>query len=915
MDDLYDKNLLERAYRFHQAGQWPEAEKLYQKLLQQQPNHPHLLHMMGVVLYQQGKAHDALTMTQQALVVDPQNDEARNDWGNMLQQQGEWEAAAEQFQYLLQRNPQDQSVRFNLGNAYLLQGHYDEAIRCYETVIQDDPDHGSAQLNLGLAYQHQGNFQEALRWLERAVGLQPNRAEAYFHFGNVLIQWGLIVRDRNGWQLALADYLPLSQEPFYWETSLRMAMKHLRQALELEPRLLLAACRLSKALRLLGQVKEAHALLTPWWDQATNDPELLTEWGHLQQQLNDWEQAEDCFRRAIQSAEEFSEAHRQLGVCLLRKEEFSQGWLEYAWRWRCPEQEYPQFSGQPWLGNHDSRSLCLVQAESSLAETLPFLSLLEKLRSAGASIALRCPSAWIPLFRSIEGIERFYPTEEPPRPERKEPACDYHVPLLNIAAHLHFQPRTEALPFVNLAAEQRRIEHWNAILESSAPMAQVGEEEHSSLERLPRIGILWKSGAQPGFQQADLKSLEELSGLHWIALHPPEGDLEGGSLPWEMTQLAQEWEEEPAGFLLDAAAIVHCLDFVIAVDSVWLHLAGALGKPAWVLLPKEEGNWVWANSGAVSPWYANVQIQRQLETESGKEYFERVRDLLKDFIGSSLKASAHVVSNQRRETASYTSPIAVDSKVQSTARSSEPTSVKPVLPTSAKSQEPPRKVPLSSAQPSTRFNPIESSDTDQQSPAETAKGLCLNLGCGSRVLKNYVNVDREKIYVLGRETPIEPDYRWDLETFPYPWEDNSVEKIELHYVLHTLGQVNSVYFQILKELYRICTKDARIHVVVPHPDHDTFRDNPMTVRAITPLQFLLYSRSLNRRWLQEGKRNPPMAFQLNIDFELESTQFYPSEDWFRQYPNREVDLDHLLRESRQQRNLIHHIEMTLRVIK
>ena len=101
--------------------------------------------------------------------------------------------------------------------------------------------------------------------------------------------------------------------------------------------------------------------------------------------------------------------------------------------------------------------------------------------------------------------------------------------------------------------------------------------------------------------------------------------------------------------------------------------------------------------------------------------------------------------------------------------------------------------------------------------------LRLNLGCGAKRLDGYINVDK-----FGN-----PDLLFDLETFPYPWKNNSVAEIEMHHVLEHLGQKNEVYLKIIQELYRICQSAAKVQITVPHHRSDSFFHDPTHVRPIT----------------------------------------------------------------------------------
>ncbi len=181
----------------------------------------------------------------------------------------------------------------------------------------------------------------------------------------------------------------------------------------------------------------------------------------------------------------------------------------------------------------------------------------------------------------------------------------------------------------------------------------------------------------------------------------------------------------------------------------------------------------------------------------------------------------------------------------------------------------------------------------------------LNLGCGEKRLPGYLNVDK-----FGT-----PDVKHDLESFPWPWKTNSVSEIALIHVLEHLGQATEIYFGIFKEMYRVCKQGAIIRIIVPHFRHQFFYDDPTHVRVITPLGLQLFSKKLNKIWVEKGVSNSPLGLYLNIDFDLKQTAIKPSKDWFRLHPEQNVNLKLLQQESAIYNNLIEEYDMTLEVIK
>jgi len=170
----------------------------------------------------------------------------------------------------------------------------------------------------------------------------------------------------------------------------------------------------------------------------------------------------------------------------------------------------------------------------------------------------------------------------------------------------------------------------------------------------------------------------------------------------------------------------------------------------------------------------------------------------------------------------------------------------------------------------------------------------LNLGCGETRFPGYLNVDK-----FGT-----PDVKHDLESFPWPWEANSVSKIALVHVLEHLGKETEIYFGIFKEMYRVCKHGSEIRIVVPHFRHQFFYDDPTHVRVVTPLGLQLFSKKLNQIGIKKGAANSPLGLYLNIDFELKKTVIKPSQDWFRLHPEQNVDINLLQQESSIYNNLI-----------
>ncbi|MBY0404521.1 MAG: class I SAM-dependent methyltransferase, partial [Cyanobacteria bacterium] len=128
-----------------------------------------------------------------------------------------------------------------------------------------------------------------------------------------------------------------------------------------------------------------------------------------------------------------------------------------------------------------------------------------------------------------------------------------------------------------------------------------------------------------------------------------------------------------------------------------------------------------------------------------------------------------------------------------------------------------------------------------------------------------------------------PEIHHDLETFPWPWADSSVDEIVMNHVLEHLGRETDIYFGIIKELYRISKPNGLIRINVPHPRHDDFLNDPTHVRPITPEHLLLFSKKQNLIWQSQRKSNSPLGLYLDVDFEIVESMYKLDPYWENQF--------------------------------
>jgi len=183
----------------------------------------------------------------------------------------------------------------------------------------------------------------------------------------------------------------------------------------------------------------------------------------------------------------------------------------------------------------------------------------------------------------------------------------------------------------------------------------------------------------------------------------------------------------------------------------------------------------------------------------------------------------------------------------------------------------------------------------------------LNLGCGSKKLPGWINVDKF--------TTCAPDQVVDLEQFPWPWPNDSVDEVLLSHVLEHLGAETAVYLGIIKELYRVCRDGAKITIAVPHPRHDNFLGDPTHVRPIVPSALKLFSQAANRAWIAEGAANTPLGLYIGVDFVIESVKLILDQYWRDRLDRKEISLADLQHAIRSYNNVIKQINLVMCPVK
>jgi tetratricopeptide (TPR) repeat protein len=540
---------------------------------------------------QAGRFQSAEQIFRQILHVEPAYAVAHNNLGNVLQEQGKLEDAVECYRRALQLKPDYALAQSNLGGALQAQGKWDEAMQCYQRTLQLTPNFAKAHNNLGTVFTAQGKLDEAVACYRRALQLNPDYAEAHYNLG-----------------IAFKDQGKLDE-----------AIACCRQALALKPDYAEAHNNLGTAFKDQGQLEEAIAC---YYRALTLRPDYVEAHSNLGNAFKDQgklEEAIACYRRALEVKPDFAEAHLNRALTWLLAGDWQQGWPEYEWRWWASGMSPRSFQEPLWDGNPLTGEAILLHAEQGLGDTIQFIRYALLVKRLGAAVVVECQKALLPLLSTCAGIDHLVARGD------AIPAFTAQAPLLSLPRI--FQTSPDAIPAAvpYLFAAPARVESWRQRLRD-LPGYKIGINWHGR----PGHGS-WRARNIPLQQFAPLA---EIPGVRLISLQKGAGREEmaaaGGRLP--LVDLGDE-VDQAGGAFMDTAAIMMNLDLVITSDTAVPNLAGALGVPVWVALPRVP-DWRWLLDRSDSRWYPTMRLFRQKTSGDWAAVFEEIRAALCERLNS-----------------------------------------------------------------------------------------------------------------------------------------------------------------------------------------------------------------------------------------------------------------------------------------
>ncbi|TAI61189.1 tetratricopeptide repeat protein [Bradyrhizobium sp. Leo170] len=485
-------------------------------------------------------------------------------------------------------------------------GQFDSAEVLFETVASEPTARPRVQLIRGVIALQRGEDERALDLLEESIQLNPVDSEAHANLGLLLLK----VRQHPQ---ALAAYAA---------------------ALTLQPNNIAALFGLARALTTLDLMDFAHdafrdtlACAPDYADPAVDFAVLLNDMGRR-------DEAVVLLQDALARHPEHAKLHVMLFICLFVRGDWRAAWPHNEWRLKEPEvSKHLLPTDRPcWQGEDLAGKTILLQSEQGFGDTIQFVRYAPMIKARGGRVILRVQGPLLPLMRTVDGIDDVFDTEE------EAAAFDVHVPLMSLP--LIFGTQSDAVPATvpYITPDPDLVARWRERLNDSLGA-------HSGLS----VGLVWQGNpAHPydwrrSLRLDRLRPLFDCPGTRFVSLQVGPGQ---NQLTEFDIGIVNAGAQIDATSFADAAAIIANLDLVISIDSAIAHLAGAMGKPVWILLAKGS-DWRWLRDRDDTPWYPQARLFRQAEAGDWGDVVERVRAEMWSTAGAAVPLSQERIALPR----------------------------------------------------------------------------------------------------------------------------------------------------------------------------------------------------------------------------------------------------------------------------
>ncbi len=475
-------------------------------------------------------------------------------------------------------NPdQDIIPILKLALRYHREGNLDYAKYVYQHVLGIDPRNADAIHLLGVSVYQSEQYDIAVSLITQAIQIDSTKPLFFTNLGNVFQKQGELEKSTQAYQKAIQiqpDYVDAHYNlgnVFQKQGELEKSTQAYQKAIQIQPDYADAYFNLGNSLREQGKLEEStHAL-----------------------------------RKAIQIQPDHADAHFNLAMLLLLQGHFVEGWEKYEWRWNSSlKSQKRDFKRPLWDGTALGGKSILIYAEQGFGDSIQFARYIDLFSDADSSIIVACQPELKSLFKGIDRIDTLVTKGE------DLPNFDFHVPIVSLP--YIFNTTLDTIP--------ARIPYLY-------PKPKSDSVFHVDDSHGLKVGIVWAGSpthindSNRSVSLKNFKCLLDVEGCMFFSLQVGERSVDMKQCGYDY--MIKDLGKQLTDFHCTALAILQ-LDLVISVDTAIAHLAGALGKPVWTLLPFIP-DWRWLLSRSDSPWYPSMTLFRQKERGDWYSVFQEIR--------------------------------------------------------------------------------------------------------------------------------------------------------------------------------------------------------------------------------------------------------------------------------------------------
>jgi tetratricopeptide (TPR) repeat protein len=565
-----------------ELGQLDAAVKRYEQALAIKPDYAGAHCNLGITLQNLHQLATAVKRYKQALTIKPNYAEAHYNLGNTLKELGELEAAVKSYEKALAIKPDYAEAHSNLGVTLRELGQLEKAVKSYEKALNIKPDYAEAHSNLGLTLKELGQLGTAAKHYDQALAINPNYAEAHSNLGITLKELGQLEKAVESYEKAL------NIKPDYAETHYNLGVT-LNELGQLEK----SVKSYEKALNIKPDYAEAHSNL-----------------GNTLKELGQVEKAVKSYEKALSIKPDYAEAKWNLSLVQLVIGSYKAGWLNYESRWQkkdCgSERHYPQ---PFWDGSSLAGKTLFLHSEQGTGDMIQFIRYVKVLSTKTTKIIVECPKSLHRLFSTVREINVLVTNED------LLPDFDFYAPLLSLPCILNTTLKTIPVYVPYLFADDH----------IASPIV--------TQPKVLNIGIVWAgnpSHINDKNRSINLSFFSAITNIHDTQFYSLQVGDRKADLNQEVFAPQIIDVGNDLGDYAETATVINQLDLIITVDTSVAHLAGAMGKPVWVLLPFAP-DWRWLLERDDSPWYPTMRLFRQQERGNWATVFNEVSQSLEAY--------------------------------------------------------------------------------------------------------------------------------------------------------------------------------------------------------------------------------------------------------------------------------------------